>query len=84
MTREHRENLAKLAKQFSNKSKDSLRRVRSGALSQLKKAKEGVSEDTVRIIEKQVRPKCRGSFVWRLASPYKYIYNVCVWRQSWW
>ncbi|XP_012676649.2 ribosome-recycling factor, mitochondrial [Clupea harengus] len=55
VTREHRENLAKLAKQFSNKSKDSLRRVRSGAHSQLKKAKEGVSEDTVRIIEKQIQ-----------------------------
>ncbi|XP_066507216.1 ribosome-recycling factor, mitochondrial [Hoplias malabaricus] len=55
VTREHRENLAKLAKQFSNKAKDSVRRVRSNALTQVKKAKEGVSEDTIRLIEKQVQ-----------------------------
>ncbi|KAI7793311.1 ribosome-recycling factor, mitochondrial [Triplophysa rosa] len=55
VTREHRENLAKLAKQFSNKAKDSLRRVRSNAVNQLKKSKEGVSEDTIHLIEKQVQ-----------------------------
>ncbi|XP_056592079.1 ribosome-recycling factor, mitochondrial [Triplophysa dalaica] len=55
VTREHRENLSKLAKQFSNKAKDSLRRVRSNAVNQLKKSKEGVSEDTIRLIEKQVQ-----------------------------
>ncbi|XP_051540046.1 ribosome-recycling factor, mitochondrial-like [Myxocyprinus asiaticus] len=55
VTREHRENLVKLAKQFSNKAKDSLRRVRSNAVSQVKKSKEGVSEDTIRLIEKQVQ-----------------------------
>lgn len=54
MTREHRENLAKLAKQLSNKAKDSLRKVRSGAVTQAKRAKEGHSEDTVRLVEKQV------------------------------
>lgn len=54
VTREHRENLAKLAKQLSNKAKDSLRRVRSSAVTQAKKAKEGHSEDTVRLVEKQV------------------------------
>lgn len=55
VTREHRENLAKLAKQFSNKAKDSLRRVRSGAVTQLKREKDRVSEDTIRLIEKQVQ-----------------------------
>lgn len=54
VTREHRENLVKLAKQFSNKAKDSLRRVRSNAISQVKKSKEGVSDDTIHLIEKQV------------------------------
>lgn len=54
VTREHRENLVKLAKQFSNKAKDSLRRVRSNAVTQVKKAKEGHSEDTIRLVEKQV------------------------------
>ncbi|KAL6472758.1 hypothetical protein MHYP_G00189460 [Metynnis hypsauchen] len=55
VTREHRENLAKLAKQFSNKAKESVRRVRSSALAQVKKSKEGISEDTIRLIEKQVQ-----------------------------
>lgn len=54
VTREHRENLAKLAKQLSNKAKESLRRVRSSAVTQTKKAKEGHSEDTIRLVEKQV------------------------------
>lgn len=54
VTREHRENLAKTAKQLSNKAKDSLRRVRSSAVTQVKKAKEGNSEDTIRLVEKQV------------------------------
>ncbi|XP_061148774.1 ribosome-recycling factor, mitochondrial isoform X1 [Syngnathus typhle] len=55
VTREHRENLAKTAKQFSNKAKDSLRRVRSNAVTQVKKAKEGQSEDTIRLVEKQIQ-----------------------------
>ncbi|KAM6984826.1 ribosome-recycling factor, mitochondrial [Aplochiton taeniatus] len=55
VTREHRENLSKVAKQFSNKAKESLRRVRSSAVTQVKKAKEGTSEDTIRLIEKQVQ-----------------------------
>lgn len=54
MSREHRENLAKTAKQLSNKAKESLRSVRSNAVSQVKKAKEGHSEDILRLIEKQV------------------------------
>lgn len=59
MTREHRENLAKLAKQMGNKAKDSLRKVRSNAVNQVKKAKEGHSEDTLRLVEIQV-----GGDVW--------------------
>ncbi|XP_029024882.1 ribosome-recycling factor, mitochondrial [Betta splendens] len=55
VTREHRENLVKMAKQFSNKAKESLRRLRSNALTQVKKAKEGHSEDTVRLVEKQIQ-----------------------------
>ncbi|KAM9338575.1 ribosome-recycling factor, mitochondrial [Symphorus nematophorus] len=55
VTREHRENLVKLAKQFSNKAKDSLRRVRSNAVMQVKKAKEGHSEDTIWLVEKQIQ-----------------------------
>ncbi|XP_020340430.1 ribosome-recycling factor, mitochondrial isoform X2 [Oncorhynchus kisutch] len=54
VTREHRENLAKLAKQFGNKAKESLRRVRSNAITQVKKAKDTVSEDTIHLVEKQV------------------------------
>lgn len=55
ITREHRENLAKLAKQFGNKSKDTVRRVRSNAITQVKKAKEGQSEDTIHMVEKQIQ-----------------------------
>ncbi|KAM7393014.1 hypothetical protein PAMA_007909 [Pampus argenteus] len=55
VTREHRENLAKMAKQFTNKAKDSLRKVRSNAVTQVKKAKEVHSEDTLRLIEKQIQ-----------------------------
>ncbi|KAM7369100.1 hypothetical protein PAMP_013397 [Pampus punctatissimus] len=55
VTREHRENLAKMAKQLSNKAKDSLRKVRSNAVTQVKKAKEEHSEDTIRLIEKQIQ-----------------------------
>lgn len=55
VTREHRENLAKLARQFSNKAKDSVRRVRSNAIAQVKKAKDDHSEDTIRLVEKQIQ-----------------------------
>ncbi|XP_068430868.1 ribosome-recycling factor, mitochondrial isoform X2 [Clinocottus analis] len=55
ITREHRENLTKLAKQFCNKAKDSLRKVRSNAVTQVKKTKEGHSEDTLRLVEKQIQ-----------------------------
>ncbi|XP_026075180.1 ribosome-recycling factor, mitochondrial-like [Carassius auratus] len=55
VTREHRENLVKLAKQFSNKAKDSLRRVRTNAVTRVKKSKESVSEDTIHLVEKQIQ-----------------------------
>lgn len=55
VTREHRENLTKLAKQFTNKAKESLRRIRSSAVNQVKKSKDVASEDTIRLIEKQIQ-----------------------------
>uniref|UniRef100_A0A8B9UXY2 Ribosome-recycling factor, mitochondrial n=2 Tax=Anas TaxID=8835 RepID=A0A8B9UXY2_9AVES len=54
VTREHRESLAKLAKQSTNKSKDALRKVRSKSMNQVKKFKSKVSEDTIWLLEKQV------------------------------
>ncbi|XP_023557328.1 ribosome-recycling factor, mitochondrial isoform X2 [Octodon degus] len=54
VTREHREMLVKLAKQNTNKAKDSLRRVRTDAMNKLKKSKDKTSEDTIRLIEKQI------------------------------
>ncbi|NXQ85977.1 RRFM protein, partial [Nyctibius grandis] len=55
VTREHRESLAKLAKQSTNKSKEALRKVRSKSMNQLKKSKDKVSEDTIRLLEKQIQ-----------------------------
>uniref|UniRef100_A0AAV2IY79 Ribosome-recycling factor, mitochondrial n=1 Tax=Knipowitschia caucasica TaxID=637954 RepID=A0AAV2IY79_KNICA len=55
VTREHRENLTKLAKQFSHKAKEAARRVRTAAVAQVKKAKDGHSEDTIRLVEKQIQ-----------------------------
>lgn len=46
--------LVKLAKQNTNKAKDSLRKVRTNAMNKLKKSKDKASEDTIRLIEKQV------------------------------
>ncbi|XP_066569175.1 ribosome-recycling factor, mitochondrial isoform X2 [Amia ocellicauda] len=60
VTREHRENLAKLAKQFNNKAKESLRRVRANAVNQVKKSKDDVSEDTIRLIETQIQQMADG------------------------
>lgn len=54
VTREHRESLAKLAKQSTNKSKEALRKVRSKSINQVKKFKSKVSEDTIWLLEKQV------------------------------
>lgn len=54
VTREHREMMVKLAKQSTNKAKDSLRKVRTNAINKLKKSKDKVSEDTLRLIEKQI------------------------------
>uniref|UniRef100_A0A8D1MK20 Ribosome-recycling factor, mitochondrial n=1 Tax=Sus scrofa TaxID=9823 RepID=A0A8D1MK20_PIG len=53
VTREHREMLVKLAKQNTNKAKESLRKVRTNAMNKLKKSKDKASEDTLRLIEKQ-------------------------------
>ncbi|KAM4695857.1 ribosome-recycling factor, mitochondrial [Rhinophrynus dorsalis] len=55
VTREHRENLSKLAKQLANKAKDSLRKVRTGAVLVVKKSKGEVSEDTIKLLEKQIQ-----------------------------
>ncbi|KFV51362.1 hypothetical protein N341_05081, partial [Tyto alba] len=55
VTREHRENLAKLAKQSTNKSKEALRKVRSKSINQIKKFKNKVSEDTIWMLEKQIQ-----------------------------
>ncbi|XP_054249411.1 ribosome-recycling factor, mitochondrial [Indicator indicator] len=55
VTREHRESLAKLAKQSTNKSKEALRRVRSKSINQVKKFKSKVSEDTIWLLEKQIQ-----------------------------
>ncbi|XP_021399339.2 ribosome-recycling factor, mitochondrial [Lonchura striata] len=55
VTREHRESLAKLAKQFTNKSKEALRKVRSKSITQVKKSKNKVSEDTIWLLEKQIQ-----------------------------
>ncbi|XP_007901006.1 ribosome-recycling factor, mitochondrial [Callorhinchus milii] len=55
VTREHRESLGKLAKQLTNKAKDSLRKVRGNAITRVKKTKDFVSEDTIRLIEKQIQ-----------------------------
>lgn len=54
VTREHREMLVKLAKQNTNKAKDSLRKIRTNAINKVKKSKDKASEDTIRLIEKQV------------------------------
>ncbi|XP_023586449.1 ribosome-recycling factor, mitochondrial isoform X1 [Trichechus manatus latirostris] len=54
VTREHREMLVKLAKQNTNKAKDSLRKIRTNAMNKLKKSKDKTSEDTLRLIEKQI------------------------------
>ncbi|XP_070811659.1 ribosome-recycling factor, mitochondrial [Pituophis catenifer annectens] len=55
ITREHRENLATVAKQLTHKAKESLRKVRTGAMNQTKKSKSTTSEDTIRLIEKQIQ-----------------------------
>ncbi|XP_065504755.1 ribosome-recycling factor, mitochondrial isoform X2 [Caloenas nicobarica] len=55
VTREHRESLAKLAKQSTNKSKEALRKVRSKSVNQVKKFKNKVSEDTIWLLEKQIQ-----------------------------
>ncbi|NWU93657.1 RRFM protein, partial [Upupa epops] len=55
VTREHRESLAKLAKQSTNKAKEVLRKVRSKSIAQVKKFKSKVSDDTIWLLEKQIQ-----------------------------
>ncbi|XP_068104219.1 ribosome-recycling factor, mitochondrial [Hyperolius riggenbachi] len=55
VTREHRENLTKLAKQLTNKAKDSVRKIRTRAIQEVKKGKGIQSEDTLKLIEKQIQ-----------------------------
>ncbi|KFQ40225.1 hypothetical protein N332_07857 [Mesitornis unicolor] len=61
VTREHRESLAKLAKQSTNKSKEALRKVRSKSINQVKKFKSKVSEDTLWLLEKQIQQMADGA-----------------------
>nr|CAH7739656.1 unnamed protein product [Callosobruchus chinensis] len=53
VTKEHRESLAKAAKQLFVKCKDAIRDVQIKHVKQIKK-KEGVSEDLVRVVEAQI------------------------------
>ncbi|VEN58128.1 unnamed protein product [Callosobruchus maculatus] len=53
VTKEHRESLAKAAKQLFVKCKDAIRDVQIKHVKQVKK-KEGVSEDLVRVVEAQI------------------------------
>ncbi|XP_070587535.1 ribosome-recycling factor, mitochondrial [Erythrolamprus reginae] len=55
ITREHRESLAGVAKQLTHKAKEALRKVRTAAMNETKKAKGTTSEDTIRLIEKQIQ-----------------------------
>jgi ribosome recycling factor len=52
---EHREQLAKSAKQFFNKCKDSIRELRNRHVAQVKKSSEHHSADLVHSVEEQVR-----------------------------
>lgn len=55
MTQDYRENLAKLAKLFCENSKQGIRRVRQKGLSDVRKNKQGKSEDGVRLVEKMIQ-----------------------------
>ncbi|KAL3285349.1 hypothetical protein HHI36_019457 [Cryptolaemus montrouzieri] len=54
VTKEHRENLSKNAKQFFTKCKDNIREIQSKYTKSMKK-KEGVSEDLLRNMEQQLK-----------------------------
>ena len=58
MTREHRENLSKLAKATSEQSKQVLRKVRQKGIGDVRKNKQGRSEDDIKRVEKMVRDTC--------------------------
>ncbi|XP_070581670.1 ribosome-recycling factor, mitochondrial-like [Ptychodera flava] len=55
VTKEHRESLAKAAKTMCDKSKVNIRNVRSKVMNEVKRHKDHVSKDTVRLLEKQVQ-----------------------------
>ena len=55
VTKEHRENLAKVAKQMCNDTKVDLRHVRNKYVSSIKKHAEGKSKDVVFKLEKQIQ-----------------------------
>ncbi|MBN3278482.1 RRFM protein, partial [Polyodon spathula] len=81
VTREHREKLAKLAKQFTNKAKESLRKVRTNAVNQAKRSKDTVSEDTIKLIEKQVKD---GAWFMVSCSFLHWLYTVhtCIHKEG--
>ncbi|XP_071802277.1 ribosome-recycling factor, mitochondrial-like [Asterias amurensis] len=54
VTKEHREQLAKQAKVMCDKSKVSVRQIRSNYISKIKKHKDSASKDTLFILEKQI------------------------------
>ncbi|XP_022099179.1 ribosome-recycling factor, mitochondrial-like isoform X1 [Acanthaster planci] len=54
VTKEHREHLAKQAKTMCDKSKVTLRQIRTGFVSRIKKHKDTASKDTLFALEKQI------------------------------
>ncbi len=56
-TKEQRESLVKLAKSHAEKTKVGIRRVRQKGISDCRKKKSKISEDTLHRIEKHVRNK---------------------------
>lgn len=80
VTREHREMLVKLAKQNTNKAKDSLRRVRTNAMNKVKKCKDKVSEDTIRLVEKQVLVPA-GAMLF-MCRAWRIMYSCLRWEAS--
>ncbi|CAM9577523.1 ribosome-recycling factor, mitochondrial [Lampetra fluviatilis] len=55
VTREHRENLARVAKQLGTRCKDALRSVRNAAVTRARRARDSVSDDVIRLVEKQIQ-----------------------------
>ncbi|XP_031565814.1 ribosome-recycling factor, mitochondrial-like [Actinia tenebrosa] len=55
VTQEYRQNLVKLARQASEQSKQSIRRVRQKAMGDVRKNKKGRSEDDIKLVEKMIQ-----------------------------